>query len=113
MYQANSCGQDSLTLTFNTVKSEGAVPKKGNNTMPCLKAGAVHLYIVFENLMIYFFNRIYWGDTGKENYTGSGVHSITHHLCVVLCIHHPKSSLLPSPLVPPLPSSTSHPLPLW
>ena len=33
--------------------------------------------------------------------------SITHHLYIVLCIHHPKSSLLPSPFIPSLLSSTS------
>ena len=34
--------------------------------------------------------------------------SVTHHLYIVLCIHHRKSNLLPSPLTPsPTPSSTS------
>ena len=33
--------------------------------------------------------------------------SITHYLYIVLCVHHPKSSLLPSPFITPLPSSTS------
>ena len=33
--------------------------------------------------------------------------SVTRHLCIVLCVHHPKWSLLPSLFVPPLPSSTS------
>ena len=32
--------------------------------------------------------------------------AILHHLCVVLCVHHLKSSLLPSPSTLPLPSST-------
>ena len=36
--------------------------------------------------------------------------SVTHHLYIVLCAHHPKSGLLLSPFIPPLPSSTS-PLP--
>ena len=27
--------------------------------------------------------------------------SITHHLYIVWCVHHPKASLLPSPFVPP------------
>ena len=37
--------------------------------------------------------------------------STTHHLCIVLCVHHPKSSLLLSPFIPSLPTSTStHPL---
>ena len=31
-----------------------------------------------------------------------------YHLYVALWVHHHKSSLLPSPFVPPLPSSTSH-----
>ena len=35
--------------------------------------------------------------------------SITHHLYIVLCVYHPKSSLLPSPFIPPLPfPTTSH-----
>ena len=39
---------------------------------------------------------------------------ITHHLYIVLCVHHPKSHLLPSPFIPSIPSSTSHlpPFPL-
>ena len=37
--------------------------------------------------------------------------STTHHLYIVLCVHHPKSSLLPSPFIPltrkrPSPSPT-------
>ena len=40
--------------------------------------------------------------------------SIIHHLYIVLCVHHPNSSLLPSPFIPPLPSYTcSHPSSLW
>ena len=26
--------------------------------------------------------------------------SVTHHLCIVLRVHHPKSGLLPSPFIP-------------
>ena len=38
--------------------------------------------------------------------------SVTHHLYTVLCVYHPKSSLLPSTFTPPLPSSTfPHPTP--
>ena len=34
----------------------------------------------------------------------SQVHnSTTHHLYAVLCVHHPKSSLHPSPFIPPIP----------
>ena len=33
--------------------------------------------------------------------------SITHHLYVVLCIHHPQSSLLPSLFIPPSPTPFS------
>ena len=33
--------------------------------------------------------------------------SIIHHLYIILCAHHPKSSLLLSPFIPPLPSPTS------
>ena len=33
--------------------------------------------------------------------------SIIHFLYIVLRVHHPKSNLLPSPFLPPLPSSTS------
>ena len=29
--------------------------------------------------------------------------STTYHLNTVLCVHHPKSSLLPSPFIPPFP----------
>ena len=37
-------------------------------------------------------------------------YSIIHHLYIVLCVHHPRSSLLPSPPIPPLPASPSlHP----
>ena len=32
---------------------------------------------------------------------------IIHHLFIVLCVHHSKSSLLPSPFILSLPSSTS------
>ena len=38
----------------------------------------------------------------------------THHLYIVLRVHHPKSSLVPSPFIPPLPSPlSSTPLSLW
>ena len=38
--------------------------------------------------------------------------SIIHHLYILLCVYHPKSSLLPPPFIPPLHSSSStHPLP--
>ena len=38
--------------------------------------------------------------------------SVTHHLYTVLYVHHPMSSLLPSPLIPALLSSTfPHPFP--
>ena len=33
--------------------------------------------------------------------------SIIHHLYFVLCVHHPKSCLFPSPFILPLPSPTS------
>ena len=33
--------------------------------------------------------------------------SLILHLYIVLCVHHPNSSLLPSPFIPHLPSSTS------
>lgn len=40
--------------------------------------------------------------------------SITHHPYVVLHVHHPKSSLRPSLVIPAIPFSTSLPaLPLW
>ena len=40
--------------------------------------------------------------------------SIIHHLYIVLWVHHPKSSLLPSPFMPPLLSSTPpHAPSLW
>ena len=40
--------------------------------------------------------------------------SIIHHLYIIFCVHCPKSSLLPSPFIPPLPSFPSpHPLSLW
>lgn len=35
-------------------------------------------------------------------------HSITHHLYIILCVHHPKSGLLLSPFISPLPFSPSH-----
>ena len=38
--------------------------------------------------------------------------SMIPNLYIVLCVHHPKSSLLPSPFIPPLPSpinTSSHP----
>ena len=28
--------------------------------------------------------------------------SVIYHLCIVLCVHHPTSSLLPSPFIPPI-----------
>ena len=33
--------------------------------------------------------------------------AVIHHLYTALCVHHPKSSLLPSPFLPSLPFSTS------
>ena len=37
--------------------------------------------------------------------------SAIHHLYIALCAHHPKPSLLPSPFIAPLPSSTCPHLP--
>ena len=37
--------------------------------------------------------------------------SLIRHLYIVLCVHHPKSSLLPSSFIPPLPCSTPALLP--
>ena len=38
--------------------------------------------------------------------------SLIHHLYIVLCVHHPKVSLLPLAFIPPLPYSTCPPFPL-
>ena len=35
--------------------------------------------------------------------------SVTHHLYIALCVHHPKSGLLPSPVNPLLPPSPPFP----
>ena len=49
-----------------------------------------------------------------KSYRFQVYNSITHHLYVVLCVRHPRFNLLPSPLIPPLPSSPSPPrLSLW
>ena len=61
-----------------------------------------HLILIQTNLLCSFLNYIGF------HYT---ILYIIHHRYIVLCVCYPKSSLLPSPFIPPLPSSTyPHPL---
>ena len=36
----------------------------------------------------------------NNSYRFQGYSSIIQHLCIILCVHYPKSSLLPSPFIP-------------
>ena len=60
---------------------------------------------LFFFLFIEFVGVIHWL---TQLYKFRGHHSSAHHLHTVLCVHRPKSSLLPSPFIPQ-PSSTSPP----
>ena len=45
---------------------------------------------------------------------GVQLYCVIQDLHIVVCVHHPKSSLLPPPFISPLPAPTSHaPLSLW
>ena len=54
-------------------------------------------------LLIFPFDWIDWADSGS--FCRFQVHNSTTHLYTVLRVHQPKSSLCPSPCIPPLPSS--------
>ena len=56
------------------------------------------LFLCIEFLWIALVNKLYRFQV---------YNSIIHHLYIVLCAHHPKSSLLPSPGIPFRPPSTS------
>ena len=50
--------------------------------------------------ILIIFNSVYWGDISLIKLDRFQVYSsMTHHLYIVLCAHHPKSSLLPSPCI--------------
>ena len=70
-------------------------------------------YKVFLFFVEFFLNLLGWHWLIKL-YRFQGYNPIIHHVYIVLCVHHPKSSLLPSPFVPRLLSSApSHSLSLW
>ena len=58
-------------------------------------------YFFIEFTEVTLVNKIIWV---------SSVQLYIHHPYIILCVHHPNSSLLTTPCIPPLPSSTSpHP----
>ena len=61
--------------------------------------------IFFNNVSIFHST---WLDTFWTDliYRFQVYNSIIHHLYIILCVHYPKSSLLPSPFIPLLPSPT-------
>ena len=77
---------------------------------------SIHCYLVtytccsthFSLSFFSFFKWIYWL---IKSHRFQVHNSITHHLYIVLCVHHPQSSLLSSPFIPLIPSSSS-PYPL-
>ena len=70
----------------------------------------VHWIIV--SILLYFciFYWIHWGDIGCLNMLQS-CNSITHHLYIVLRVHHPQSRLLKTLTHPSLCSTCSHTIP--
>ena len=70
-----------------------------------------HSAVFFLKFQKILLNLLWWHRLIKL-YRFEVDNSIVHHLYIVLCVHHPKSSHLSSPFTPPLPSSVpSFPLP--
>ena len=73
-----------------------------------LEAKLARINLAFQNSlkdMFPIFYWIYWWHRLTKLYRFWVHNSTTHHLHTVLCVHHPKSSLLPSPFIPPILSS--------
>ena len=91
------------------------VPKTG--TRRCIVSA--DLGIILDLFIFLFFNLFLIEFIGVtwliKLYRVKGYNSIIHYLYVVFCaVHHPKSYLLPSPFIPPLPSPASPtPISLW
>ena len=77
----------------------------------CLKLSLYIIGLIHGNavdlgiFLNFFFNWIYWVTVVNKLHRVQVHNSTTHHLYTVLCVHHPKSSLLPSPFICPWPSS--------
>ena len=93
------------------------------NKVGVLNSGKIMLYLIghVKGLDLYLFlfklkknllNLLGWHWFIKL-YRFQVHHSVVHHLFIVLCVHHPTSSLLPSPFIPLYPLLPANPLSFW